>query len=455
MNFSLARDIYGTPWFMDVLSIQQLFGVLDLVKNGQITDKEEKNNQFSLLELNQATKIVKSRPWTDFNRLDSEHSYISIVDLNGPITKNGGQSHYGTKDIAKAMSKAEKQSNIIGHIIQIDSGGGAANAVAEMRDVMSKIKKPIVSFVDGMMASAALKIGIGSDYVISHRKGDIIGSIGTMIELGGYPSQSEDKQDNYRRVRVYADQSVKKNYMFEEAINNFNFVPVKEKLLNPLNIEFIADVKNKRPNVTEEQLTGEIFTAKETVGTLIDEIGPFSRAIEKVKELSQKMQFDINLDSGTEQSDIITTNETQLNTTNETQLNINNQNSVIMNKLELKNSNPSLYQEILNEGIAQGISKGVAQEKERSEAWLVFNDISPEEVKKGIEGGGDISQKFIAEMSRKAMAKGMLNKEVENSQEEIEVSKDEPVIASNKQKDDIPEEALKEVYAAAGLKEPK
>ena len=65
-----------------------------------------------------------------------------------------------------------------------------------------------------------------------------------------------------------------KNNEFEEAINEFNFKPIKEKILDPANEEFLANISNNR-SVKENELTGEIFKASEVVGSLIDEIGNF------------------------------------------------------------------------------------------------------------------------------------------------------------------------------------
>jgi ClpP class serine protease len=226
-----------------------------------------------------------------------------------------------------------------------------------------------VVFVDGMMASAALYIGSYADYIIAKRESDIIGSIGTMIELQSFKNIDEDKQTGERVVRIYADQSTEKNKAFEEAINNLNFIPIKEKILNPHNERFIADMKANRPNIKDTEITGETFNASEVVGTLIDEVGSFETAVNKILELSKIKNFNLKT-------------------------------SKFMNKEQLKQEHSSVYTEVVNEG--------VVLEKQRVEAWLAFEQVDMAAVKAGIESGENVNQKVIATMAAKAMANATL-----------------------------------------------
>ena len=60
----------------------------------------------------------------------------------------------------------------------------------------------------------------------------------------------------------------------------------KERVLNPHNERFKADIRKNRPNVSDDQLKGRTYEAKDVVGTLIDAIGRFDTAVAKVMELS-------------------------------------------------------------------------------------------------------------------------------------------------------------------------
>lgn len=371
MNYRLLKEIYGTPWFVDSETLQGLSAALTFAREGGVYDSE-KHNQFGIYQAKNAVTITDIDYKLDNLRAGDQN--ISLIKLDGPITKNGGDSHYGTVDLARKLRTFDASDKIIGHIIQIESGGGSSNAVDEMKDAIQAAKKPVVVFCDGIMASAALYIGSYADYIYSHRESDRIGSIGALIELQGFKKIDEDKQTGERYVRIYADQSTEKNNEFEAAINDLNFKPIIENILNPSAEQFINDMKVNRPNTTPDQLTGKMFKASEVVGTLIDQIGTFEDAVNKVIELST-----FNL--------------------------ITNKTNNKMTKEELKQQHPDVYASIINEG--------ATQEKDRVQAWLAFSEIDMKTVQEGIDKGEQVTQKTMAEMAVKQTAKLTL-KQIEN-----------------------------------------
>jgi ClpP class serine protease len=286
MDIKLAKEIYSGAWLIDHITFNAYMNILNDYRAGAISTPEQKLNSFTLYDLQSKQKLIKNN-W-DLDELEPEEEAISIIKLDGPITKNGGASHYGTKELSEFLTKADSKEGVKGHILQINSGGGAANAVEILANAITNAEKPVVAHVEDMMASAAMYIGSYSDYIISNSEQDLIGSIGTMIEFAGYPAKNENKETGLRNVRIYATKSTKKNNEFEQAINEFDFEPIKSKILDPTNERFLKDISNNRP-VKEEQLTGEIFNASEVVGSLIDEIGNFETAINKINQLNSEM----------------------------------------------------------------------------------------------------------------------------------------------------------------------
>ena len=398
MNYKLAKEIYGQCWLMDAISMQSLFPLLEIAKTKR--EYDEKSNTPGLIELSSATIIDNIRNIDE----DSTGEFISLIRLDGVITRHGGASNYGTIELAQQLRKFDNNDKIIGHILFVESGGGSSNAVIEMAEAIQELKKPIVTFSDEIMASATFYIASYTDWIISHREDDKVGGIGTYIQLGGYPKISEDKTDGFRMIRIYAEKSILKNNEFEEAINNLNFKPIIEEDLNPVNEKFISEVEKNRPNIREIEKTGKIFRAKEVKGTLIDDIGTMEDAINKVLELSG------------------------------TSSNINNNNMTVQ---ELKEKHPDLYAEVIK------------SERDRVDAYLTFADVDLKAVKEGIESGENPTQKFYAEMSRKAMNKNELKKAEEDSPEEIKTAKETEI-----KKESSIEEAKfeKEALEAAGVK---
>ena len=210
---------------------------------------------------------------------------VHLEYLQGTMFRDGTVCGIpGTRVIASNLLEADSQKDIIGHILIIDSGGGAANSVPDLAEAIQACTKPVVAYVDGYMCSAAMYVGSYCRHIIAHREEDQIGCIGTMIQLEDWPKQVKDN-NGVVHVRVYADGAVEKNGEYEAALEG-NFELIKERVLNPHNERFKADIRTNRPDVKEEQLRGRTYNAKEVVGTLIDSVGDFEAAVQKVIELS-------------------------------------------------------------------------------------------------------------------------------------------------------------------------
>ena len=401
MNFKLAKEIYGNSWFIDPFSFMQLSKVLESMQNGtMINENGVKSNQFGILSKDLVFEAKK------ISRMAIVPAgTIAVYNFDSVITKGGGMSHHGTVEIAEQMRAMELNENIIGHIFHIESGGGSVNAIKYIRDVSSKINrtKPLVSFIEDIGASAAMYIASDSDYIIANTKDTIVGSIGTMMSLEGFKSGTEDKNGK-RHLRIYASQSINKNKEFEDAINDFNYDLIKSKILDPHCKDFITDMEKNRPNITSEQKTGATFKASECVGTLIDEIGSFEIAVNKIKELS----------------------------------NIN-QNSNKMTKSELKAEHPGVYAEIFE----SGKKAGTTAEQDRVNTWLVFNDLDSEKVKAGIESGNAMTKPEELNFMR-ASQNANLQASLENeSADEIEANKEEGKLGT---KPTIEEKAVENAF---------
>ena len=190
----------------------------------------------------------------------------------------------GTRTIASMLYEADAKEEVIGHIIRIDSGGGAVNSVPDLAEAIQSCQKPVLAFVDGYMCSAAMYVGSYCQHIMANRETDRVGCIGTMIQIEDYPKQAKDKMGQVH-LRIYADGSEDKNGEYEAALEG-DFKLIKERILNPTNEKFKADIRKNRPATREDQLTGRTYTAKETLGTLIDSLGNFDAAVAKVVEMS-------------------------------------------------------------------------------------------------------------------------------------------------------------------------
>lgn len=211
---------------------------------------------------------------------------VFVAHLEGTMSRYDTCENYGTKTIAEDLLKADADPEVIGHILVADSGGGSADSVPELADAIRQLTKPIVAFVDGMAASACIYAVSYCRQIIAHRPMDMIGCIGTMITVSGWPKYRRGG-DGYVSARIYASQSDEKNGEYEAALEG-NVQVIRENLLDPLCEQFISDMKANRPAATDDQLKGRTYFAKDVVGSLIDSIGSFADAMQAVMDLASE-----------------------------------------------------------------------------------------------------------------------------------------------------------------------
>jgi len=250
-----------------------------------VKEPEPEDNKPFLMSLSHSNKIIVTDEPGRMNYGDENDQFIFVTPLKGTVLKHDAEcGPRGTRTLASRMSTWDKNKQVIGHIIVTESGGGQAAGVPEMADAISNLTKPVVAWIDGMSASAAYYINSYCSHIMASRATDQIGCIGTLIQLQGFPKFAK-LDDGSVVARIYADGADEKNEEFEKALEG-NFTLIKERLLNPHNEQFKADVRSNRTGVLDEQLRGRTYNASDVVGTLIDSIGSFEDAIQKVIELS-------------------------------------------------------------------------------------------------------------------------------------------------------------------------
>ena len=357
MNFPLAKEIYGQPWSVDAVSFMQLTSILKNFQNGVVLDAPEvKLNSIGILDLNSDTRLVKY-DW----QLDNKDSFdgIGVVNLNGPITKNGGTSSNGTKQLSNTMLKLSQDSRIKGFVILTDSGGGATGAVQLMQDAINQVKqtKPVYALVEkgGMAGSAAYGIISSATGIYSEDGMNIVGSAGTMIQFSGAPNGTVNS-DGEKQITLYATKSTAKNKGFEEAIENDNYKILVNELLDPINESFLSGILANRPQLQGSNFdNGHTVFSKDAVGTFIDGIASFEEVVSMILS----------------------------DTVNNSNSNINS-NSTKMNKSEIKQNHPAVYSEI--------VSEGMEAQKEIVASWIPFYEADSKAVIEGIKSGEPIKE---------------------------------------------------------------
>lgn len=118
-----------------------------------------------------------------------------IVPINGTMMR--GQSSFGgtsTVQIRRILRSAANNPKVNGVMLKIDSPGGTVAGNDELAQEIRNFseKKPIVSHVDGLMASAAFWAGSQTQRITASRTSEV-GSLGTVAVVRDF-SENLEKQ---------------------------------------------------------------------------------------------------------------------------------------------------------------------------------------------------------------------------------------------------------------------
>jgi signal peptide peptidase SppA len=114
---------------------------------------------------------------------------IAVISIEGIIVKNTDWlskffGEVGTRDIARGLDNADADAAVKAILLQIDSPGGTVDGTQELAaqvfDMRQNGAKPIYAIADGLMASAAVWIGLAAEKVYALTETAMIGSIGVI-----------------------------------------------------------------------------------------------------------------------------------------------------------------------------------------------------------------------------------------------------------------------------------
>lgn len=219
--------------------------------------------------------------------LQEDDRIINVLNVCGPITRDGGGCSAGSRDHRDWLMHAADMPETIGHVIIINSGGGSSASKYDYEQAIDYIRskgQKVVAFIDGIACSAAYAAACMADEVYVMNLNNEIGCIGTMCAtyLQRHGDVNAVTQERY--IELYAEGSPYKNREFREAAEE-NYDEMV-RIISESAEDFKASVRKNRPNVTEEQLKGDTYKAADVVGTLIDGQKTFDECVERLLEIS-------------------------------------------------------------------------------------------------------------------------------------------------------------------------
>jgi protease-4 len=209
---------------------------------------------------------------------------VAVIRISGPLMKEDQYcGPIGMETIGQIIKEADSNPNIEGIVLQIDSPGGTVDGTETLGNIVKNAQKPVVTFVDGLMCSAALWIGSSADEVIASTSTDEIGSVGVLVQFADLQPMLEAQGVAFHIVK--ASTSVDKVKMWED-LRAGKYDEYIQQILDPLDEKFMNTIRSNCANVQDKHLTGKVFFARDVLGVYVNSIGTISDAIQRASELA-------------------------------------------------------------------------------------------------------------------------------------------------------------------------
>lgn len=170
----LRAKLFDTPLLVDSKSFESILNYVDkrCEGNTEVSTKEAAS-EFSM-----------------YSTLHYEENGLGVIHINGPLTNKstgwealcGGTSYESIKEDFEALMESGAKTIAF----MVESGGGEAYGMMDTGNYLRKLADEngvrIISYVDGLSASAAYGLTVISDEVVSNKNSEI-GSVGVLIRL--------------------------------------------------------------------------------------------------------------------------------------------------------------------------------------------------------------------------------------------------------------------------------
>lgn len=222
-------------------------------------------------QISEDGKQVRPNWALDFEK-EQTFPFVSVLTIDGPITRNGGACSSGSIDHRDMMMRAANHPLCRGHVFIINTPGGSSWAKNDYEQAIQyahSMGQPVIAFVDGLCASAGMYLAsLCDERYYMHPKNEI-GCIGVMAAFYTEADGSTNKFTNETYHELYDPESFDKNRAYRDIAHDANDEELI-KVLAELGVEFRADVKKACPNATDEHLHGKLFYAEDVTGILVD-----------------------------------------------------------------------------------------------------------------------------------------------------------------------------------------
>jgi len=209
---------------------------------------------------------------------------VQVIRVKGTMLKEVGYCQAGTSTarVAAALEEAYQNREVDAIVLAMDTPGGSVDGTEYLGNVVKQGSKPVVTFVDGLTASAGYWVASQTRHIVmSSKTTSFVGSVGTLIahlDESGWLAK-----EGLKVTYITADASVHKVMgNSSEALSPEAYQMFKERL-NSINDTFVATVKEgrgKRLSSKENVFSAKVYDGRQAIEYgMADSIGTLKDAI--------------------------------------------------------------------------------------------------------------------------------------------------------------------------------
>lgn len=209
--------------------------------------------------------------------------FVSVLVIDGPITRNGGACSYGSIDHRDMMMRAADNPLCRGHVFIINTPGGSAwakNDYALAIEYAHSKGQKVLALTDGLCASAGMYLASLCDEVYYMNPKDQMGCIGVMAAFYTLADGSKNQFTDETYHEAYDPESFDKNKAYRDLANNNDDEELVKELAE-LGVDFRTDIKKAFPNAKDEHLHGKVFNAEDVRGIFADGQSTFMGVVQR------------------------------------------------------------------------------------------------------------------------------------------------------------------------------
>ena len=198
---------------------------------------------------------------------------IGLIYLNDSIYA------YSARDMISQLDYARQHPEVRAVVLVMDSPGGTVVDTEAIYLELARLRqsKPVVTMAQGMIASGAFYLSVGTDYVVAGPSA-IIGNVGVVSQLPPPPEVYEDLASTgpYKLFGSSRDAQLR------------SMEAIKQAFLQAVQIG-----RGDRLQIGPERLlTGEIWLGTEALRMgLVDEVGSVSQSVERAAALARVAHY--------------------------------------------------------------------------------------------------------------------------------------------------------------------